>query len=65
MSARIRRLVKIATVASVPVLLAGGVAGIAHSATAAPQPLAGVLDLVGWATQNGGTTGGGTPPHRP
>src|SRR5262245_4349478 len=62
MSARIRRLVKYATVVSVPVLLAGGLAGIAHSASAGEQPqtLAGVLDQVGWSTQNGGTTGGGS-----
>src|SRR5688572_19955122 len=59
MSGRISQVVKYASVAALPVLLAGGVAGIAHGEAAAPPQTFGVLDLVGWATQNGGTTGGG------
>jgi pectate lyase len=59
MSDRIRRWVRGASVVSLPLLLAGGVAGLTSAAAAEqPQPL-GVLDLVGWATQNGGTSGGG------
>ncbi|MCA2214214.1 right-handed parallel beta-helix repeat-containing protein [Wangella sp. NEAU-J3] len=50
---------KYASAAAVPVLLAVGVVGVAHGGTAAPPQTFGVLDLVGWATQNGGTTGGG------
>jgi pectate lyase len=61
MSGRINRAVKFTAVATLPVLLAAGVAGMAHGdeAPAQPQTL-GVLDLVGWATQNGGTSGGGS-----
>jgi pectate lyase len=51
---------KYASVAALPVVLAAGAAGVAHGeeTAAAPQTF-GVLDLVGWATQNGGTSGGG------
>jgi pectate lyase len=51
---------KYASVAALPVVLAGGVVGVAHGEEAAAPPQTfGVLDLVGWATQNGGTSGGG------
>jgi pectate lyase len=60
MSGRIQRVMKYASVAALPVVLAAGAAGVAHGeeTAAAPQTF-GVLDLVGWATQNGGTSGGG------
>lgn len=58
MSGRIQRLAKYAAVAAVPVLIAAGVAGVAHGQ--APAQTLGVLDQVGWSTQNGGTTGGGS-----
>ncbi|MEV6636218.1 right-handed parallel beta-helix repeat-containing protein [Actinoplanes sp. NPDC051470] len=58
MSGRIQRLAKYASVAAVPVLIAAGVAGAAHGQ--APAQTLGVLDQVGWSTQNGGTTGGGS-----
>ena len=60
MSGRIPRLLKYVSVLAVPVLIAGGVAGAAHGqGTTGAQPF-GVLDQVGWSTQNGGTTGGGS-----
>ncbi|GLY92825.1 right-handed parallel beta-helix repeat-containing protein [Actinoplanes sp. NBRC 103695] len=60
MSGRIPRLLKYVSVLAVPVLIAGGAAGAAHGqGTTGAQPF-GVLDQVGWSTQNGGTTGGGS-----
>jgi pectate lyase len=61
MSDRLLRATRCVSVLALPLVLAGGVIGVAQAATttAAPRPL-GVLDLVGWATQNGGTTGGGS-----
>jgi len=59
MSGRIQKVVKYASAVAVPALLAVGVVGVAHGEAAAPPQTFGVLDLVGWATQNGGTTGGG------
>ncbi len=61
---RIHRAVKVGAAIALPALLAGGAVALAPNATAAPVPAPpaqtlGVLDLVGWATQNGGTTGGG------
>src|SRR5687768_14044683 len=60
MSGRINRAAKFASVAALPVLLAAGLAGVAHGGQAAQPQTLGVLDLVGWATQNGGTSGGGS-----
>ena len=68
MSGRIPRLLKYASVVAVPVLIATGAAGVAPGQAAAPPTLDqqapaqtfGVLDQVGWSTQNGGTTGGGS-----
>jgi pectate lyase len=67
MSGRIPRLLRYASAVAVPVLIATGAAGVTPGQAAAPPTLdqhapaqtLGVLDQVGWSTQNGGTTGGG------
>ncbi|MEU4422577.1 right-handed parallel beta-helix repeat-containing protein [Actinoplanes sp. NPDC024001] len=53
------RIPRFAAATALPLVLTGAVLGVTPHATAAPiQPFA-ITDLVGWATQNGGTTGGG------
>ena len=59
MSDHSRRWVRGAAAVTVPLLVAAGIAGLSRADAAEQPQTLGVLDLVGWATQNGGTTGGG------
>ncbi|MFC7528448.1 polysaccharide lyase family 1 protein [Actinoplanes sp. GCM10030250] len=45
---------------ALPLVLAGTVLTVTHNASAAPVQTLGITDLVGWGTQNGGTSGGGS-----